>query len=253
MRILITNDDGINSDGLWVLARELLEIAQVTIVVPDSERSAIGTAVNLFRPLMVEKVKPKVSGVRAYTTDGTPADCVILAMGKLTDEKTDLVISGINDGNNLGEDVYISGTVGGALQGYFRGSSALAISAPHESKAGRETAARVASSLAARIYAINPPAGIFLNVNTPNLPAKEVSGIQLSRLACTSHINSVAEDDDLDEHHFRLVRQQISGSDIKGTDMYAVKHGWVSITPLFTSLFRRPPQRLLQELCTGIL
>lgn len=253
MHILVTNDDGINSEGLWVLARELRKIAKVTIVVPESERSAIGTAVSLFKPLRVEKATPMIEDVTAYITDGTPADCTILAMGKLIDGTIDLVISGINAGLNLGEDVYISGTVGGALQGYFRGSSAISVSAPRDGKAGYETAAKAATSLAKRVNATALPSRIFLNVNAPDIPIAEIAGVKITRLAQTSHINTVEEDNNLTEKHYRLVRQQIGESALKGTDMYAVKQGFISITPLFTSLFNRPPQRLLQELCTGII
>jgi len=253
MHILVTNDDGINSEGLRVLVRELRKIARVTVVVPDSERSAIGTAVNLFKPVRVEKVTPLIKDVTAYTTDGTPADCVILAMGKLIDGNIDLVVSGINAGLNVGEDVYISGTVGGALQGYFRGSSAISVSAPRDSQAGYETAARVTASLAERIKAVGLQSRIFLNVNAPDIPLTETAGVKITRLAQTSHINTVEEAASPAEKHYHLIRQQIGESALKGTDMYAVKHGFVSITPLFTSLFNRPPQRLLQELCTGII
>jgi 5'-nucleotidase len=253
MRILVTNDDGINSDGLWVLARELREISQVTIVVPDSERSAIGTAVSLFKPLRVEEATPEIEGVAAYVTDGTPADCTILAMGKLIEGNVDLVISGINAGLNLGEDVYISGTVGGALQGYFRGSSAMSVSAPRDGKAGYATAAKTAAALAKRVNATALPSRIFLNVNTPDIPITEIAGVRITRLAQTSHINTVEEADTSEEKHYHLFRQQIGKSALKGTDMHAVKQGFISITPLFTNLFNRPPQRLLQELCADIV
>jgi 5'-nucleotidase len=253
MQILVTNDDGINSDGLWVLARELREIAEITIVVPDSERSAIGTAVSLFKPLRVEKATPVIEDVTAYVTDGTPADCTIVAMGKLIDGAVDLVVSGINAGLNLGEDVYISGTVGGALQGYFRGCSALSISAPRDSKAGYATAAKAAASLAKRVNATALPSRIFLNVNAPDIPFTEIAEVKITRLAQTSHINTVEEADISEEKHYHLFRQQIGESALKGTDMYAIKQGFISITPLFTSLFNRPPQRLLQELCTSII
>lgn len=253
MHILVTNDDGIDSEGIWVLVRELRKIAEITVVVPDHERSAIGTAVSLFRPVHVEKAIPLIEGVVAYTIDGTPSDCVILAMGKLIDSKVDLVISGINIGLNVGEDVYISGTVGGALQGYFRGCSALAVSAPRFGRNGCETAARIATALAGRINAAVLKSAIFLNVNSPDLPVPEIADVKITRLARTSHINTVEEDGIREDKQYRLVRQQIGESALKGTDMYAVKHGSVSITPLFTNLFNRPPQRFLQELCTGLV
>ena len=119
MKILVTNDDGIFARGLWVLAKELSSIAQVIVVAPDREQSAIGTAVTLHQPLRAQKVRPILPEIETYSVEGTPADSVILALGKLVKGKVDLVISGINQGQNLGQDVLISGTVSAALQGYL--------------------------------------------------------------------------------------------------------------------------------------
>src|SRR3972149_5615502 len=141
MHIVVTNDDGIASEPLWALVSELRKAADVTVVAPDGERSAIGTAVTLFQPLHAEKATPPVAGVTAYAVDGSPSDCVILALGLLAPGKVDMVLSGINPNLNLGEDVHISGTVGGALQGYFRGLPAIAISAPPGSRPGLDSAA----------------------------------------------------------------------------------------------------------------
>src|SRR4030042_5210549 len=127
MQILVTNDDGIHADGLWARERELKKIGRVTVVAPDGERSAIGTAVTLFEPLHAIEVCTPEDGVTAYAIDGSPSDCVILALGKLIGEKVDMVVSGINPSLNLGEDVYISGTVGASMHGYFRGLPALAV------------------------------------------------------------------------------------------------------------------------------
>jgi 5'-nucleotidase len=253
MKILVTNDDGIHSEGLWTLVRKLKKIAQITVITPDSERSAIGTAVSLLQPVKIEEVTPAVSGVTAYTVDGTPSDCVILALGKLIKDRVDLVISGINNGSNLGEDVYISGTVGAALQGYFRGSSALAISAPRNSNSGLETAAKVVALLAERITTAPQLFRIFLNVNVPDLPPAEIAGTKITRLASTSHINTVEEDGQGQQKYYHLIRQQVSNAARKGTDIYAKEHGFISITPLFTSLYDRPPQRFLNSLCAGLL
>lgn len=252
MNILVTNDDGILSDGLWALVEALKKIAQITVITPDSERSAIGTAVSLFSPLRIDKVTPAVSGITAYTVDGTPSDCVILALGKLVKDRVDLVISGINDGSNVGEDVYISGTVGAALQGYFRGSSALAVSAPRNSKTGLETAAKVTALLVEGLAAAPRPSRFFLNINAPDLPPARVAGVKITRLARTSHINTVDEDDHGQHKHYHLTRQQIGESGKKGTDIYAKEHGFISITPLFTSLYDRPPQRFLKSLCSDL-
>jgi 5'-nucleotidase len=252
MNILVTNDDGFHSDGLWQLVHELKEIARVTVVTPESERSAIGTAVSLLSSVKVQKAPPAIDGVTAYTVDGTPSDCVILGLGRLMTEKVDLVISGINSGNNQGEDVYISGTVGGALQGYFRGSSAVAISAPRDSRHGIATAATATALLAELLMAARLPSRIFLNVNVPDLPRGEIAGVVITRLARTSHINTVHDDSQEREDHYELVRTAVSEAATRGTDMYAKDHGFISITPLFTSLFERPPRHFLKSLCEDL-
>jgi 5'-nucleotidase len=252
MKILVTNDDGIKSDGLWTLVRELKKIAGVTVVAPDGERSAIGTAVTLFQPLHAAEVTPPVAGVSAYAVDGSPSDCVILALGKLVKDGADLVVSGINPSLNLGEDVHISGTVGAALQGYFRGLPALAVSAPPNSDTGQETAAWVAATLASKLAAAIP-AKIFLNVNVPGLALPEISGVKITRLARASHINSVEEEDHGRQKLYRLVRERLPRTGDSGTDIQAIEQGNISLTPLYTSFLDKPPQRLLKRLSAELL
>jgi 5'-nucleotidase len=250
MNILVTNDDGINAGSLWALVRELQKIARVTVVAPDGERSAIGTAVTLFEPLHAEVVEAPVPGVEAYAVDGSPSDCVILALGKLIEDKVDIVVSGINPNLNLGEDVHISGTVGGALQGYFRGLPALAVSAPPESPAGLGSASRVAAILAQKIAAA--ATRIFLNINVPALPLEEINGVIITRLARSSHINTVTENDHSQRKQYQLVRERLTEAGEKGTDIHAIEEGYVSLTPLYTSLLDKPPQRLLKKLCAEL-
>ncbi|MFH1647397.1 MAG: 5'/3'-nucleotidase SurE [Chloroflexota bacterium] len=252
MKILVTNDDGIHSDGLWRLVGELKKIADVAVVAPDGERSGIGTAVTLLEPLHAVEVRPEVAGVTAYAVDGSPSDCVILALGKLIEGGVDLVVSGINPSLNLGEDVHISGTVGAALQGYFRGLPALALSAPAGSDNGRSNAARVAAALA-RMLAASTRARIFLNVNVPDLPLNEVAGVKITRLARASHINTVAEENHGREKQYRLVRTRLTETGDKETDLQAIEEGYISLTPLYTSLLDKPPQRLLKKLGAGLL
>ena len=228
MKILVTNDDGIQSEGLWTLVRELQKIAQVTVVAPDGERSAIGTAVTLFQPLHVEEAKSPVAAVNAYAIDGSPSDCVILALGNLIEDRVDMVVSGINPNLNLGEDVHISGTVGAALQGYFRGLPALAISAPPESQHWPEPAARVAAMLVDRM-AGHSPAKIFLNVNVPDRPLPESAGVKITRLARSSHINTVEEENDGQRKQYRLVRARLTNTG-DNTDIQAIEQGNISIT-----------------------
>ncbi len=252
MKILLTNDDGIRAESLWVLAGELRKAVTVVVIAPDSERSAIGTAVSLFRPLRVMEYASPYPDVLAYETDGTPSDCVILGHGKIVPDIA-MVVSGINPGPNYGEDVFISGTVGAAMQGYTRGLPALAVSTSSFS-AGRESleaGAKAAAVLVKRIMEEGLPR-VFLNLNVPDLPLEKVAGIKLTRLARSSHINTVTEDNEGPVRQYRLTRERLAGLDSEGTDIQAVLQGNMSLTPLYTSLFEKPPQRLLKRLCAEV-
>jgi 5'-nucleotidase len=251
VKILVTNDDGIQAEGLWALVRELKKVATVTVAAPDGERSAIGTAVTLFQPLHASEFCAPEDGVKAYAIDGSPSDCVILALGKLITDNIDMVISGINRDLNLGEDVYISGTVGAAMQGYFRRLPALAVSAPKGSTTGFKVAARAVAFLVQRMAANKLPR-IFLNINVPDLPMEEVRGIRLTRLARSSHINTVTEDINDQHKQYRLVRERVAESGSDGTDIQAIVQGNISITPLYTSLLDKPPLRLLKKVRTEL-
>ncbi len=162
-----------------------------------------------------------------------------------------MVVSGINPNLNLGEDVYISGTVGAAMQGYFRGLPALAVSAPPNSTIGLKVAARVTAALAQKI-AENSTERILLNINVPDLPLEEVKGVKITRLARSSHINSVTEDNSEQHKQYRLVRERVAESGSDGTDIQAIVQGNISITPLYTSLLDKPPLRLLKKLRTEL-
>ncbi len=249
MHVLITNDDGIEAEGLWSLAVALLPLGKVTVAAPARERSAIGTAVTLFEPLHAEEYAAPVAGVTAYRIDGTPSDCVILALGALATD-AGLVVSGINRGTNTGEDVYISGTVGGASQGYFRGLPAMAVSAAPGSAEGRATAAAVAARLASEIAA--RPLKVFLNVNAPARGLDGITGVRITRLARASHINTVNEVAAGPRRQFRMVRSRLGTAEKTGTDIEAVEQGAVSITALYTSLLDKPPHRVLRKMVADI-
>jgi len=251
MRILITNDDGITAQGLWILARELKKVAHVTVVAPDREQSAIGTAVTLRKPLRVQKVTPLVPDIEAYSVEGTPGDSAILALNKLVEGRVDIVVSGINHGLNLGDDVLISGTVSGALQGYLRGFPAIAVSLAEAESHYQENAARLAALLARKIDAKVLPANIFLNVNLPSLPLEKIKGIKSTRLAHKTHINAVAEGHDGKQEYYFLVRQQLKNDPDRKTDIWAVEHDYISITPLYINLTNKPAP-ITDEFCAGL-
>ncbi|MBI2831595.1 MAG: 5'/3'-nucleotidase SurE [Chloroflexi bacterium] len=254
MKILVTNDDGVFAEGLWTLVKELQKVAQVVVVAPDREQSAIGTAVSLRQPLRVQSVRPLLPGVETFSVQGTPADSVILALSKLVEGKVDMVVSGINDGLNLGDDVLISGTVSGALQGYLRGFPALAIS----KEAGEnghllEGAARVAALLARATLSRPVQSKLFLNVNLPTMPLEEVKGARITRLAHYSHIDTAEEGTHSKWKHYWLVRQKQNVITEKGTDMWAIDQGYISITPLQFESHSKTSFTVLESMCADLL
>jgi 5'-nucleotidase len=252
MEILVTNDDGIFAPGLWRLAGELKQTARIAVVAPDREQSGLGTAVTLRHPLRVQKVKSLVAEVAAYSVDGTPTDSVILALGKLLENRVDLVISGINSGPNLGDDVLISGTVGAALIGYLHGFPALAVSIASLEDQYLDSAAKLAALLAKRLAHPSPPASLLLNINLPSLPLPEIKGIKLTRLASRSHIDTVEEGHDGRRAYYWLVRQKIEKDAARDSDIWAIEQGYISITPLHTELFNQPSSLISASLCSDL-
>jgi 5'-nucleotidase len=254
MRILVSNDDGIYADGIWALAGELSRIAEVIIVAPDREQSAVGTAVSLRKPLRVQEIIPLHPGIKAYSVEGTPSDAVIVGLGKIVREKVDLVVSGINQGSNLGEDVLISGTVGAALSGYLRGYPALAVSceAQRFSADYLKEVARFSTLLAGRMKAAALPANLFLNVNMPDLSMAEVKGLKIAGLAHKSHVNTVEEGHDGKRSYYMLVRASVNKQVDKRSDIWMAGQGYITITPVHLFLNDRLPLALLENLISGL-
>jgi 5'-nucleotidase len=251
--ILVTNDDGIFAPGMWALAKALQEVDKVVIVAPDREQSAIGTAMTLRQPLRVRKAHSVVSGVDAYAVDGTPGDSVLLAVGKLFEGQIDIVISGINEGLNLADDVLISGTVGAALQGYLRNLPSVAMSVASAVEASLETTARLGALIARRIKLGDIPADVFLNVNVPERPLAGINGLVVTRPAHKSHLDSVEEGSDGHRSYYWLVRRKVIEDAPEGTDIKAVGQGQISITPLHTVLFSRPAPEMGELFCRILL
>ncbi len=253
MRVLVTNDDGIFAEGLWTLVGELKNIAQITVIAPDREQSAVGTAVTLWQPLRIRKVKPVLPDIETYSVEGTPSDSVILGLSKLVKDKVDMVVSGINQGLNLGDDVHISGTVGAALQGYLYGFPSIAISADRENSSYLETAAKFAALLVKKMSSNSSLPDIFLNVNLPNLPLADIGMAQITRLASASHTNTVEERDDGKRKYYWLVRRRFNETTDRKSDTWAIEHGNISITPLYSRQSRKPSLSVLDNLCSGLL
>ncbi len=252
MKILVTNDDGISAEGLWILAKELRKIAQVVVVAPDREQSATGTAVTLHQPLRIQRITPSVPEVETYSVEGTPADSVILALDKLVKNKIDLVVSGINQGPNLGDDVFISGTVGAALQGYLHGLPTLAISIDAMDRLYLNNAAKLAVLLAKKIDSNILPPNIFLNVNLPSIPLAKIRGIKITRLARKSHSDTVDERYDGKRKYYWLVRHKVNKATDSKTDIWAIEQGNISITPLLTNWLNKPSPSITDSLCSEL-
>src|SRR5579863_6869309 len=182
MKILISNDDGVHAPGLAVLATALEKIADVTVVAPDRNRSGVSNSLTLENPL---RVVTAVNGF--YSVNGTPTDCVHLAVTGLLKELPDMVVSGINEGSNLSDDVLYSGTVAAATEGRFLGVPAVAISLAGPRCEHYDTAAQIAKILVERVSLQPLTSDTILNVNVPDMPFSELRGIQISRLG-TRHI-----------------------------------------------------------------
>ncbi len=228
MRILLSNDDGYFAPGIAVLAEALAGLASVTVVAPERDRSGASNSLTLDRPLSVRK-----SGNGFLFVNGTPTDCVHLAVTGLLEELPDMVISGINLGANMGDDTIYSGTVAAATEGYLLGIPSLAISLA--SKAGRhfDTATRVAGELVARFQKRPPPEPVLLNINVPDVPYDALKGFEVTRLGKRHKAEPVIKTVNPRNETVYWVGAAGGAQDAgPGTDFYAVAAHRVSLTPL---------------------
>ena len=232
MKILVTNDDGVYADGLWQLVKELRDIGTVTVVAPDRDQSGAGTSVTLAQPLRLSRIKSPLKGVKAYSVEGTPADSVILALRFAMKDGIDLIVSGINEGPNLGNDVFISGTVGAALQGYFYGIPAVAFSVAAFESLHFDVAARLARLLAGELVDKGLSQKLLLNVNLPNLPREEIEGIEITNLGEREYADRIEPGHDGKRQYYWIMRGEPDWTMIPGTDAWALKQNRISITPL---------------------
>ncbi len=234
MKILISNDDGYRAEGLGHLVEALSALADVTVVAPDRNRSGASNSLTLDVPLRVFPY-----GEHRYYVNGTPTDCVHLAISGLLKEEHDMVVSGINDGANLGDDVLYSGTVAAAVEGRFLGLPAMAISLVLESGYHFATAARVATELVMRVQRTPLHAATILNVNVPDRPFEELQGYAVTRLGHRHRSEHVVQATDPRGRPVYWVGAAGAGQDAgPGTDFHAVANGYVSVTPLQVDLTR---------------
>jgi 5'-nucleotidase len=242
MRILVTNDDGYRSEGIRALADALVPLGEVTIVAPVDEKSAIGHALTLRHPLRLETIAERVFGV-----DGTPTDCVNIAITQVFKALPDLVVSGINKGYNLGDDVTYSGTVSGALEGALLGVPSVAISlrssrGPYDFSFAARAAAVLADALLKRPL----PPRTFLNINVPKGQPK---GYRVTVQAKRNHITSVAERHDPKGRSYYWIEEgQNEWEPHDRSDYQAVRDGYVSVTPLQPDLTAHDALAIVEEL-----
>jgi 5'-nucleotidase len=237
MRLLCTNDDGILAHGLDCLIRAAEPLGEVTVVAPDREQSATSHSLTLHHPL-----RPLPRGIRRFQVDGTPTDCVMLAVEALMPERPDFVLSGINHGQNMGEDVLYSGTVAAAMEGLALGIPSIAISF-----AGGDLRADV-SMLDDQIEVLTPllrhltalpsfPRETLLNVNLPPLPASEIKGVRLTRLGRRVYSDSLKPmRDPWGRDIFWIGGGSISWQGREDSDFRAIQEGYISVTPLHLDL-----------------
>lgn len=235
MRFLLTNDDGVHADGILHLKQALESLGDIFVVAPDRQRSASGHAITLHKPLRLNPSKLR-DGTSAFASNGTPTDCVTLGSHIVMDNQVDMVVSGINSGPNLGWDLTYSGTVAGAIEGAILGYPAFAISlveTHHHEEAHYETAAHAALYIARKLIQYSLPLHTFLNVNVPDLPLSDIKGYRLTTLGKRQYADRLeARSDPWGRPYYWLSGNLVEDRDQPNTDVYAVTHGYISITPV---------------------
>ena len=239
LQILLSNDDGYNAPGLEAAWRALLNAGhEVFVCAPDGPRSACSHGITLHKPLWVKTFETKVG--LAHACNGTPADCVTVALLELMPRQPDLIVSGINLGPNLGDDVHYSGTVGAAMEGTLYGHRTLAISLDTHENPDWRGASEFLADFAAKAVALELPRDTFLNVNVPNLSPDEIQGARVSSQGTRRYKG------DITRH--RVPRQGdffwrggevVDRAESEDADVHLIKHGWISVSPLHVDLTRR--------------
>jgi len=242
--ILVSNDDGVRSEGIIALAEALRSLGTVYVVAPDRERSAAGHSLTLTQPLRVEKIGP-----RNYAVDGTPTDCVNLAVnGILRNKKIDLLVSGINKGGNMGDDITYSGTVSAAMEGTLLGVRSIAISLATRNHFRFDAATEFAGKVARKVLRQGLPKDTLLNVNLPNVPSGEIRGVRITRQGKRVYGEAVVEKrDPRGRKYYWIGGDSLARQDIPGSDLEAVEQNYISITPIHLDLTNYVSLRTLKR------
>ncbi len=237
------NDDGIRSEGLLALADALRELGAVYVVAPDRERSAVSHALTLAHPLRIEKM-----GNRLYSVDGTPTDCVNLAVnGILRGKKISLVASGINKGANLGDDITYSGTVSAAMEGTLLGIPSIAVSLVSRNHFRFEGPAKFALRVARNVLRKGLPKDTLLNINLPDIPLEEVREVRVTRQGKRIYGDSiVAKRDPRGRRYYWIGGDNLERQDIPGSDLEAIEENCISVTPIHMDLTNYGSMRALR-------
>jgi len=241
MRILISNDDGYKADGIIQLAKSLSEIAEVIVVAPSENKSAASSSLTIGKPLKPIQIEKNV-----YAIDATPSDCVHLALCGFIKESIDLVVTGINFGANLGDDVIYSGTVAGAIEGRFLGLPSIAMSLASWECKHFDTAGNVAKLLVAQIDKAPLAYNTIINVNVPDISMTEIKGIKSTRLG-NRHKSEPSLQDLKDSSLYWIGENGKEADNGEGTDFHAVSNNFVSVTPLQIDLTKYPELRQVSE------
>jgi 5'-nucleotidase len=232
MRILLTNDDGIHAQGLWALCNRFVHAHHVTVVAPDRERSAIGHAITLNQPLRAIRVSLN-GGYSGYAVNGTPADCIKLAIAEILPKRPDVVVAGINPGANVGANLSYSGTVAAAKEAALGGAIGIAVSIEGPKADYFDDAARFVVQLCDTVHAKGLPFGTFLNVNIPNRPLKEIVGVRISRQGVELVSEYVEKRmDPRNRTYYWQGRDMQSFGDDPEIDGTALGQNYISITPV---------------------
>lgn len=234
--ILVTNDDGVDSEGLLKLKQALSEVAPVEVLAPNRNWSASGHSKTLDRPLRVAEVT-LADGSRAFSSDGSPSDCVALAFLGILPERPSLVVSGINKGPNLGGDITYSGTVAAAMEAIVIGVPSIAVSLTDYYEWDFDYAATFAAQLAAHVLAKGLEPDVLLNVNVPRLPREQIEGVRVTRLGRRVYQSELIRRTDPFGRDYYWIGGELPSADMaEGTDVAAVHEGYVSVTPIHLDL-----------------
>jgi 5'-nucleotidase len=243
MRILVTNDDGIHAPALLRLQESLSPLGEVVIVAPDRDQSATSHSLTLHRPFRIHR-----HGDNIFSVDGTPTDCVVTAWYGLLDRPPDLVVTGINHGPNMGEDVFYSGTVAAAIEGTLQGCPSIACSLATRELADFVEPARWIATLARRVLEHGLPRRQLLNVNIPHRPWRDIQGVAVTRLGSRVYRDTlVRKTDPRGRDYYWIGGQDPVWESVEGTDFHAVHAGRISVTPMRLDL---TDERALVELDT---